>query len=423
MVRSSRTIPVLAGTGALMLAAGCCHCPAPIPVAPQPRPMVQAPAPAPRPASVVAPPSVAAAPATPAPIVIKDAGLQTPECVLWDADQDVYFVSNINGDPTTADQNGFISKIGPDGKVIELKFVDGSKKGSELNAPKGMAIAGPILYVADLDVVRKFDRKSGKPKGKIAIKNSVFLNALTVSPDGKVLYVSDSAVKINEGGFTGTGADAIFEIDLRKHSAKPLIQDKSMHWPNGVLADETGIWVVSLGGNELLHVNYKGELGSITKLPKGSLDGIVKLADGSLLISSWDASAVYRGLPGGEFAEVVSGVTSPAAIGFDAKRHAVLIPVYMSSAVEIHALPALPLLAAPPPPPTPAPAPAPAPQTVRPATPPPAPAPAPMRAPTTAPAPAPAAAPAPTPAYAPGTAPIPAPAPAPPSGPRPTRWQ
>ena len=373
--------------------------------------------PAPAPAPVVPPPALAA-PASPSTIVIKDAGLQTPECAVWDADQDVYFLSNINGDPTEADKNGFISKVGPDGKIIELKFIESGKKGAELNAPKGMAIAGNVLYVADLDTIRKFDRKSGKPKGKIAIKDAVFLNALTVSPDGKVLYVSDSAVQINAGGFSGTGSDAIYEIDLRKKSVRPLVKDKALHWPNGLLADDTGIWSVSLGANELIHVSYKGELGAVTKLPKGSLDGIVRLADNSLLISSWEGSAVYRGLPGGEFKEVISGVTSPAAIGLDGKRRAVLIPIFMASAFEIHTLPVLPLLEAP------APAASPAPPAAKPA---PAPAPVPAPAPARPATPPAAAAPAPAPAYAPAaapaTAPAPAPAPAAPTGPRPARWQ
>jgi sugar lactone lactonase YvrE len=448
MVRSIRCIPVLVGTSALIFAAGCSHCPAPAPVRTEPCPVAYAPTPAPAPAPAETPPPAATAPASPTAIVVKDAGLQTPECALWDPDQDVYFVSNINGDPTAVDQNGFISKIGPDGKVVELKFVDGTKKGSELNAPKGLAIAGKTLYVADLDTVRMFDRKSGKPRGKIAIKDAVFLNALTVSPDGKVLYVSDSAVKIKDGNFSSTGSDAIFEIDLKKKTAKPLLQDKALHWPNGVLADASGVWVVTLGANELIHVNYKGELGAVTKLPKGGLDGIVKLADGSLLISSWEASAVYRGLPGGEFKEVISGLQSPAAIGLDGKRHAVLIPVYMASAFEAHALPVLPVLEAPTPPPppappakpavapapAPAPAPALAPQPARPATPPPAAAPGPQQAGPATAAPAPAYAPAPPPAYAPAPGYAPAPAPAPttapapaaapaPAGPRPTRWQ
>ena len=422
MVRSSRCIPVLVGIGALLFAAGCSHCPAQVRVSPQPPcPCAAAPAPAPMPAPApapVVPPPALAAPASPSTIVIKDAGLQTPECAVWDADQDVYFLSNINGDPTEADKNGFISKVGPDGKIIELKFIESGKKGAELNAPKGMAIAGNVLYVADLDTIRKFDRKSGKPKGKIAIKDAVFLNALTVSPDGKVLYVSDSAVQINAGGFSGTGSDAIFEIDLKKKSVRPLVKDKALHWPNGLLADDTGIWSVSLGANELIHVSYKGELGAVTKLPKGSLDGIVRLADNSLLISSWEGSAVYRGLPGGEFKEVISGVTSPAAIGLDGKRRAVLIPIFMASAFEIHTLPVLPLLEAP------APAASPAPPAAKPA---PAPAPVPAPAPARPATPPAAAAPAPAPAYAPAaapaTAPAPAPAPAAPTGPRPARWQ
>jgi sugar lactone lactonase YvrE len=469
MVRSIRCIPIFVGTSVLMFAAGCSHAPTPAPVGTQPCPVAYAPAPAPTaiPAPApVAPPQAALTPTGPTVIVVKDAGLQTPECALWDADQDVYFVSNINGAPTAVDQNGFISKIGPDGKVLELKFVDGTKKSSELNAPKGLAIAGKILYVADLDTVRMFDRKSGKPRGKIAIKNAVFLNALTVSPDGKVLYVSDSAVKIKDGNFSGTGGDAIFEIDLKKRAARPLVQDKALRWPNGVLADSSGVWVVTLGANELIHVNYKGEIGAITKLPKGGLDGIVRLADGSLLISSWEGSAIYRGLPGGEFREVISGVPSPAAIGLDSKRRAVLIPGFMASTFEAHVLPILPVLEAPvlPPPPPPPPAPAakpavapaaapaavpahvpaqaPAPAQAKPATPPPAAAPVPAHAPAPAPAPAPGYAPSPAPSYAPAPAPAPAPAAAPApapaaapapapaaapapasSGPHPARWQ
>lgn len=437
MDRTRRSIPVLLGTGALLVVAGCSHHPTAAPPA-----QVQPVAPAPAPVAVASFAPVKTEPAAPAATIVKEVGLQTPECVLWDSEQDVYFVSNIQGEPTAFDQNGFISKVAPDGKVIELKWIDGSKKSSELNAPKGLAVAGKDLYVADLDTIRKFDRKTGKPKGKIVVKGAVFLNSLTVSPDGKVLYASDSAVKIDKGNFSSTGADAIYEIDLKKKAVKALIRDKALQAPNGILADQGGVWAVTMLGNELVRVSYKGELGTVTKLPKGGLDGIVKMADGSLLISSWEASAVYRGLPGGEFTEVVSGASSPAAIGLDGKRNALLIPNFMGSALEIHALPTLPLLeapaapaalpakpTAPPSAPTPAPTavPAPAPATA----PAPAPAPAPATAPTAAPAPAPApvpapapsAAPAPAPASAPAAAPPPSPAPKAADGAHPARWQ
>src|SRR5439155_11692308 len=44
-------------------------------------------------------------------------GFLTPESVLHDPVQDIYFVSNINGSPTAKDNNGFISRVRPDGAV------------------------------------------------------------------------------------------------------------------------------------------------------------------------------------------------------------------------------------------------------------------------------------------------------------------
>jgi hypothetical protein len=327
-----------------------------------------------------------------------------PKSVLWDAGQDVYFVSNINGDSAIPNKNGFLSKIGPDGKIIALKFVDGSKKGSELNAPKGLAIIGDILYVADLNVVRKFDRKSGKAKGVIAIPNSVFLNDLSASPDGKILYVSDSAVTFKAGSFAGTGNDAIYAINVKKGSAAVLISDEALHWPSGLLADDDGVWVVALGANHLFHVDQQGGTGPATRLPKGGLDGIVKLGDGSFLISSWEASAIYRGFPRGEFKEVISGIPSPADIGLDTKRNMLLIPIFQKSAVQFVPLPPLapPAVASPSPsappavpaPPAPAAPPRPA-EVAYPAFGAPPPPPAPPPAPVPAPAPANIAPPAP----------------------------
>jgi hypothetical protein len=317
----------------------------------------------------------------------------------------VYFVSNLNGDPAAPNKNGFLSKIGPDGKVIVLKFVDGSRKGSELNAPKGLAIIGEILYVADIDVVRKFDRKSGKAKGAIKIAKSVFLNDLSASPDGKTLYVSDSAVAIQGGGFASTGDDAIYVIDVKKNSAVALIRDPALHSPSGLLADDDGVWVVTLGANQLFHVDQQGGTGPATKLPKGGLDGIVKRDDGSFLISSWEASAIYGGMPGGEFKEVISGIPSPADIGLDSKRNTLLVPILQRSAVQLVSLPSLAPVAAPSPqPPVP-------PVTTAPpvAAPPPAGAAYPSWAPTPSPAPSPVPVhgPAPTPAAPSAPGPVP----------------
>ena len=410
MDRSIRCIPVLLGTSVAILAAGCCLHPAPAPVCPNAAPPQRVVVARPAPEPVAPPPPPPSGPAT---IVVRDAGLQMPKSVLWDAGQDVYFVSNINGEAAIPNKNGFLSKIGPDGKVIALKFVDGSKKGSELNAPKGLAIIGDILYVTDLNVVRKFDRKSGKAKGVITVPDSVFLNDLSASPDGKTLYVSDSAVTFKAGSFAGTGKDAIYAINVKKGSVGVLISDEALHWPSGLLADSDGVWVVALGANHLFHVDQQGGTGPATKLPKGGLDGIVRLDDGSFLISSWEASAIYRGFPRGEFKEVISGIPSPADIGLDSKRNMLLIPIFQKSAVQFVPLPPLapPALASPPPgapvmtaPPAPVAPPRPA-EVAYPAfgpTPP-----SPMPSPALPPPPAPLRAPAPTDAIPPAPSAVP----------------
>lgn len=81
-------------------------------------------------------------------------GFSTPESVVHDAVDDVYLVSNINGEPLAEDGNGFISRVTPDGEVEALRWIDGEADGVELNAPKGMAVLGDTLYVADIDCVR-----------------------------------------------------------------------------------------------------------------------------------------------------------------------------------------------------------------------------------------------------------------------------
>ena len=137
------------------------------------------------------PPKTASAPA---PLQISE-GLQTPESVLYDPDQDVYFISNINGNPLDADDNGYISRVDPERLQGEMKWIDGSKPDVTLNAPKGMAIAGDTLYVADISTVRKFNRKTGAPEGEVKIIGTTFLN--DAASDGTSIYVSDSGLDAN----------------------------------------------------------------------------------------------------------------------------------------------------------------------------------------------------------------------------------
>ncbi len=296
------------------------------PAGEQEKPAPEVPPPTPQ------PPAVAAAVKA---LSVDAVGLQTPESVLYDAANDRYLVSNINGSPFAVDDNGFISHVSPAGDVVSLKWIDGGDDKVTLNAPKGMAIADGVLYVADITAVRMFDLATGEAKGEIAIEGASFLNDMVAGkpgPDGAIpLYVSDTGVK---EGFVPVGTDAIYRIDGGKAAA--IAKDAALAGPNGLAIDRAGLWVVSFGSGELYQLDSDGQKDAVVKLPKGQLDGIVVLPDDDFLISSWEAAAIYRGPASGPFETVITGVTAPADIGYDTKRGRLLIPRFNDNAVDIY---------------------------------------------------------------------------------------
>ena len=259
-----------------------------------------------------------------------DSGLNTPECAIHDEKADIYIVSNINGNPHGKDKAGFISRVAPSGKILELKWIDGSAEGITLNAPKGLAIVGDTLYAADVNAVRKFHRVTGKPIGVIELKGSSFLNDLASGPDGKV-YVSDS-------GFGGVKdaprTDAVYEISP-DDSVKTLSKGEEVPNPNGLLVTAGGLLVCTWNSGELLWARAReGRERLVAKLPKNQLDGIVVDKDGSLLITSWAGECVYRHSDKGTTV-AVEGLKEPADPGWDAKRGRLLIPHFKEHKLTI----------------------------------------------------------------------------------------
>jgi hypothetical protein len=265
---------------------------------------------------------------------ITNAGFSTPECVLHDVAADVYLVSNINGAPIDQDDNGFVSRLSPDGAVLALKWIDGAAESVTLNAPKGMTIRHDTLFVADIDVVRLFDRTSGAALGEWALEGAAFLNDLAVGPDG-TLYVTDSGLEMGEGGLAPNGKDGVYRREGDRWAA--IVTGAGLGNPNGIIADGAGVTVVTFGSGEVFALNpVSGERTPLGKPEQGQLDGVVRLTDGSLLIGSWGAQAVYRMAPGGAFARFGSdSIASPADIGLDASRGALLIPDFLGNRVLV----------------------------------------------------------------------------------------
>jgi len=112
---------------------------------------------------------------------------KVPESVILDINREIVYVSNINGDPTEVDANGFISKLGVDGKIVNLKWITG------LNAPKGMGIIADTLYVADVNQVVKIDIQLGEIIDIYDAEGAVFLNDISIDDQGRV-FISDSGI-------------------------------------------------------------------------------------------------------------------------------------------------------------------------------------------------------------------------------------
>lgn len=282
--------------------------------------------------STVQPPPPMRAPAPPALAVIGD--LRTPESVLHDPEQDVYFISNVNGALLTADDNGFISRVDARTMQVNLKWIESGKGGVHLDAPKGMAILGDTLYVSDIAGVRKFDRRTGAPAGLIALPGATLINDLT--SDGTSLYVSDTAVIPGPGmTFYESGTDAIWK--LTGDRAGKIASGASLRHPNGLDFYNGVLHVVTFGPSELYELR-DGEKKSVSELPKGQLDGLIHLADGTPVVSSWQGEGVYRRYGRNEFVPILTGIDAPADIGYDARRGRLLVPRSGTNLVTIHAL-------------------------------------------------------------------------------------
>lgn len=270
--------------------------------------------------------------------VVTIAGLDAPVCVLHDPEQDVYFVSNINGAGTARDNNGYISRLSPDGAIVTRKFIEGGRDGATLNAPKGLAIVGEDLWVADIDTVRAFNRRTGRPVRTVqpSAPAGLFLNEMTTGPDNAV-YVTDTRLEFRGDRARHLLPDRVFRISAAGEATVAV--EGNLEGPSGIAWDQAQrrFLIVSLQGSHVFA--WRPGQSSATPIWKGigGYDGIV-LDGSSWLVSTLDAAAIYR-IEGQQERAIIPGLTTPAAIGFDRKRRQLLIPSFEANTVQIWRIP------------------------------------------------------------------------------------
>lgn len=193
-----------------------------------------------------------------------DSIFDTPESVCLDKERNQLYISNVGGkQPWTKDGNGFISKMSLDGETIELEWVKG------LNGPKGMAVVGNNLYVADINELIIIDIEAGKMIARHILSSALSINDVTADSNGTV-YLSDSdgvkiyrfstesKIDIFANGFANANRinglltmgesivcatnEKLIKFNIQDGSYETLIQTKSLADGIGILSENTYIY-------------------------------------------------------------------------------------------------------------------------------------------------------------------------------------
>ena len=217
------------------------------------------------------------------PLPAKVTGLKMPESCIQAKDGSIY-ISEIG--EFGKDGDGQISKLDKKGNLTV--FATG------MDDPKGLAMIGDKLYVADKNRVLEIN-KDGTWQvygAQMAFPSTpVFLNDLETDKLGN-LYVSDSGDLKSGGQIYKIAKDGAITIVVDSKNPDILA-------PNGLLSE---------GRNNLLEVDFESGIlyrvnlttGATTKVATGfgGGDGLVKTKSGKIFISDWKNGKVYQVLAG-----------------------------------------------------------------------------------------------------------------------------
>jgi len=253
-----------------------------------------------------------------------DIVFEQPESVVLDQQRNILYVSNVNGNPSDVDGNGYITKLGLDGKLITQHWIEG------LNAPKGMAIIGDTLYVADINELVAIDIANNKISQRFLAKEAKFLNDVVADANGTI-YVSDMAT------------NTLYRLNDNKFES--WINDAKLENPNGLLIEGEdliiGSWGVMTDGfatavpGHLKTVSISSKainsLGDAT--PAGNLDGVEADGEGNYFVTDWMVGKLLHITPAGISTTLLSLTQGSADLTVLAEQELIIIPMMLSGNV------------------------------------------------------------------------------------------
>lgn len=243
-----------------------------------------------------------------------DTVLTTAESTLYDGDGDIIYVSNINGNHSEKDGNGYISKMNADGAIVQLQWVAG------LNAPKGMAILNDKLYVTDIDELVEINIADSSIANRYPVEGATFLN--DAATDGEKVYISDS----------GTGKVHILE------DGKMNTVTEGMEGINGLAFNDAGDLFI-LDGSGLKRYGTDGDSTEILNDVVTGGDGLVIIDENTYIASRWQGE-IYLVKDGKEhlLLDTKAEESNTADIDYIAEENLVLVPTFMKNKVVAYKL-------------------------------------------------------------------------------------
>ncbi|PHS25611.1 MAG: ATP/GTP-binding protein [Methylophaga sp.] len=256
-----------------------------------------------------------------------EAVFEQPESVVYDAKRKQIYVSNVNGNPTEAAGNGYISLLSVDGEIIEQHWLDG------LNAPKGMAIVGDKLYIADINELVVVDIKNQKIIQHYSAPKAKFLNDVAADENGNIYvsgFLTNSIYRLNDGKF------------------ELWIQSEQLEVPNGLLVEGNKLLVASWGNmTDGFATAIPGHIKTIDVAsktieslgdasPAGNLDGLESDANGNYYVTDWMAGALLHITPTGMSTTLVKLGQGSADHTVLPEQNLIIIPIMNSGYITAY---------------------------------------------------------------------------------------
>lgn len=242
------------------------------------------------------------------------ADLKEPESVLYDAGNQVLYVSNINDPSGGKDNNGSIGKISLEGDLEEIEWVLGG-----MDAPKGLGLHNGLLYVADPDKVVVINTRTGKIQHSIEIVGAGMLNDITVNNRGDIFVTDSQDPKVYR---------------IRNNQAEVWLEDESLKTPNGILAHNGRMYMIDMDTG--IFYEIKGDTKQLIPIAQGMKggDGITAYKNG-FFISNWNGEIWHVTHQGAvnKILDTKDEKVNAADITFIPEQNLLLVPTFFANKV------------------------------------------------------------------------------------------